>query len=78
MGFINDYVPGCECGLIHRGLLKIHGRKKIRFIQIGFGWVCFAFRDDDEGFKIFFFFNFKKMTQGVVIDIWPDFNRRRE
>lgn len=25
-----------------------------------------------------FFFNFKKMTQGVVIDIWPDFNRRRE
>lgn len=29
-------------------------------------------------FRGFFFFNFKKMTQGVVIDIWPDFNRRRE
>lgn len=25
-----------------------------------------------------FFFNFKKITQGVVIDIWPDFNRRTE
>lgn len=78
MGFINDYVPGCECGLIHRWLLKIHGRK-ILFIRLGFGLVCFACRDDDDDFKIFFFFlNFKKMTQGVVIDIWPDFNRRRE
>lgn len=31
-----------------------------------------------RGLVLVFFFDFKKMTQGVVIDIWPDFNRQRE